>query len=64
MLKAAIGVGIGGLAVLVGAGLYYRARSRSRQFLSTSDWVKLMRANDARATANKSDERRTPKTQA
>lgn len=64
MLKTAISVGIGGLAVLVGAGVYYRRRSRLRRFLSTSDWVKLMRENDARTAAKKgSDDRRTPEAQ-
>ncbi len=64
MLKTAISVGIGGLAVLVGAGVYYRRRSRLRRFLSTSDWVKLMRENDARAAAKKgSDDHRTPEAQ-
>jgi hypothetical protein len=64
MLKTAISIGISSLAVLVGAGVYFRRRSRSRRFVSTSDWVKLMRENDARATAKrKLDERRRLKAQ-
>ena len=47
------GIGVGGLVILVAAGLYFRERSRSRQFLSTTNWVKLMRKNDARAEAAK-----------
>jgi hypothetical protein len=65
MLKTAISIGIGSLAVLVGAGVYFRRRSRSRRFLSTSEWVKLMRENDARVAAKrKSGNRRTPEAQA
>jgi hypothetical protein len=53
MLKTVIGVGFGGLALLVGAGFYYLSRSRSRQPVSTSEWVRLMRENDARTAVKK-----------
>ena len=61
MLKAAIGIGIGGFAALIGAGLYILRRPRSHQFVSTSEWVKLMRENNARILAKEiSDKRRRP----
>jgi hypothetical protein len=41
-------IGVGSLIVLVIVGLYLRKYSRSHQVLSTTDWVKLMRENDAR----------------
>ncbi len=49
MLYTAIGVGV--LLVLVPAGLYLRRHSRSRQNLSTTEWVKLMRENDLKIAA-------------
>jgi hypothetical protein len=48
MFKTAISVSIGGLTILVAAGYYYLQRSRSPRLVSTSEWVKLMRENDAR----------------
>jgi hypothetical protein len=60
-------IGFGGLAVLVVAGLYYFGRSHSRQTISTSEWVKLMRENDARAAAKvkrKAAKHRPPKAHA
>ena len=44
-------IGFGGLAVLAVAGLYYLGHSHSRRTISTTEWVKLMRENDARAAA-------------
>jgi hypothetical protein len=44
-------IGFGGLAVLVVAGVYYFGRSHSHQTISTTEWVKLMRENDARTAA-------------
>ncbi len=58
MLKAAISIGIGGFAALVAAGFYFRKRPRSRGFVSTSEWVKLMRENDARVAAGRTSDKR------
>jgi hypothetical protein len=62
-----IAIGFGGLAVLVVAGLYYFGRSHSRQTISTTEWVKLMRENDARTAAKikrKAAKHRPPKAHA
>jgi hypothetical protein len=50
MLFRAIGAG-----VLICVGLLYLKHSRSRQTLSTSEWVKLMRENDDRFEAARRD---------
>lgn len=44
-----------GIGVLIFAGVYYFKKSRSRQTLSTSEWVKLMRENDDRIEAARRD---------
>ena len=44
-------IGFGGLAVLAAAGWYYFGHSHSRRTISTTEWVKLMRENDARTAA-------------
>jgi hypothetical protein len=44
-------IGFGGLAVLAAAGWYYLGHSNSRRTISTTEWVKLMRENDARTAA-------------
>ena len=48
-------IGFGGLAVLAVAGFYYlgHSHSHSRRTISTTEWVKLMRENDARTAARK-----------
>jgi hypothetical protein len=45
-----------GAGVLICVGLFYFKQSRSRQTLSTSEWVKLMRENDDRFEAARRDE--------
>jgi hypothetical protein len=45
MIIKSIGIGVG---VLVCAAMYFIKQSRSRQMLSTTEWVQLMRENDVR----------------
>jgi hypothetical protein len=53
MLFRAISIGAG---ICISAWMYYLKSSRSRQVISTTEWVQLMRENDVRFDASRKRE--------